>query len=393
MQADPLTPIVIVLAITVPIIAVFLALKAKQRKKVSEMATKASATEVKNSFGGRTFDGRFQDLEYNCRYFGGSKNSPPSFTITIKHPVPTPLTITRESGLDRLGKKIGLADELQTGDPAFDQAYYLNTEGKPLYRDFFSNRARREAVQGLFTAGYKVRHLAFVKDEVKVVISPFRRKDLDSFLLEPFLEKMAVLARALPAQALAPGASFGIVSETGMVRRNLAPALIAATIALQVLGIGVLIFGLIRYQPLGASLIWRSLPYSLPLWLLFLVLSFRLLKGRSSAHKTFLFLIFFGIFAFTVTGAGAMIFANGYLDRQPVIIHHLPVLDKYTTRNKNDTDYHLRIRHWNPRQETRRFEVSRSFFRDIQVGDQVDVAIKPGYFRQEWLVKLKKSDQ
>ena len=51
------------------------------------------------------------------------------FTLEVTGPLPLPeIAFTRETPGDRRGKRLGISRELQTGDPAFDDAVYVDTD-------------------------------------------------------------------------------------------------------------------------------------------------------------------------------------------------------------------------------------------------------------------------
>jgi hypothetical protein len=375
--------------VSVIIVVAIVAASRRLTQRVGGLAARAGGGEVRNGVSGTVFQGVHQGVDYACKFHPGSKNSPPSLTVTLQRAAPGKLVVTRESGFDRAAKNLGLAEEVQAGSDDFDRAFYLDTDQTAFYGPYFGNRERREAVAALFAAGYSLARITFSRDGLSAVVTPLREKQLEGFPLPLFLDNLALLALGLPGAETTGPVLDDEEARSASGRRRFA-LLVAFLVILQLTGIVLLVIGLTAYTPMGASLVWRSLKYSLPAYGFFAWLAWGLCKGRSSSHKRFLGLAVFGLPAFLVGILGVMLFANGRLDLEPGRIYNLPVVYKYVSRDKNSKNYHLVLRHWDPRKERKTLLVDRSFYDRVVEGESVWVTIKPGYFHQEWLQSVRR---
>ncbi len=391
------TMIVVIAASVALFVALVVALtvrcSTRLKQQVGAMAGKVGGEGVKSTVNGTAFSGHTPEGAYGCIYSPGSDKHPSSLTIRLERPAPGELVVTREKGFDRLAKNIGLAEEMQAGSETFDHDFYLDTEHVPFFQAFLRDGERRDAVSALFGAGYPLSRLSFGPKGIQAFITPMPSKKLEGFPLDLFLEKLTVLARGLPTpeavQAHASGFGWSEEEMNSTSGKRGFAFLLSIPILLFILGFVSLVIGLISYRPQGASLVWRSLQYSLPAWLLFSWIAYGAVKGRSSSHKRFLLLFLLGLPSFLVGTLGILLFLNGKLDREPGRTYTMLVWEKYVTRNKNDRDYHIRVPHWNPAQGTTSFEVKRSFYDRIIPGrSNVDITIRPGRFHQEWLESI-----
>ena len=70
--------------------------------------------------------------EFEVRKFAGSKNSPARNIFLVKMNQPYAMTITKESMLHSLGKKIGVAKELTIGQRELDDHYFIISDDKTI---------------------------------------------------------------------------------------------------------------------------------------------------------------------------------------------------------------------------------------------------------------------
>ena len=69
------------------------------------------------------------------------------------------------------------------------------------------------------------------------------------------------------------------------------------------------------------------------------------------------------------------------------VVHNAPITEKYTTRSKNRTNYHVRVASWRNPGETESFQISGSEYNAVVPNQsQMVITTRAGAFGIEWLV-------
>jgi hypothetical protein len=92
--------------------------------------------------------GRFQGVAYFETRTGNS------FTIGMQRRSPTWVRLHAESAIDRLCKWLGIANELQTGDPGFDDKVYVTCDHPHVHAVLRKSRQLRNAVVAALDGGF-----------------------------------------------------------------------------------------------------------------------------------------------------------------------------------------------------------------------------------------------
>src|SRR5262249_46463312 len=87
--------------------------------------------------------------------------------------------------------------------------------------------------------------------------------------------------------------------------------------------------------------------------------------------------------AFALVFLGAVLHANGMLDRSPVTQMHATVLQKTMIRGRA-TQRHLFVSSWRPGRAREHFIVSPSVYESAAVGKPVAIDVHAGYFGFPW---------
>lgn len=95
----------------------------------------------------------FEGAEY-FRTIHKTKHGIRGFTIGMKRISPTWVRLHDESGIDRLCKRLGIANELQTGDAEFDNAVYVTCDHPHVHTVLRGSPRLRAAVVAALTAGF-----------------------------------------------------------------------------------------------------------------------------------------------------------------------------------------------------------------------------------------------
>ena len=93
-----------------------------------------------------------EGITYKNKYRPKAKNTPPSLTIEADFGFPAPIIFKVESKMERFGKAIGLANEVQTGDQAFDEAVYVDSPYPDYAAAMLADSDNRRAIRSCFAA-------------------------------------------------------------------------------------------------------------------------------------------------------------------------------------------------------------------------------------------------
>jgi hypothetical protein len=387
-------------AITFAGIALFLGFLAFYRRKLAR--SRAALQELADRLHGRitrrsmlagdVLEGLRGDTSFSCRYFLGSRNTPPNLTILTKTSSPAKLTIRREAWYDRFAKRIGLVAEIQTGDPSFDRDYFFDTDGADVFLPYLSEAARRRQIDSLFNLGFPVREITFGRKDLRIVLSPLKGEAIASVPVETYLDGLLNLPGGLPpagasaayGRSLFPGAPRPPLAHAGLV-------LLFCFLGLLILGGAVSLgIGLSQYEPLGNRLVLNTLALSAPVALLFLGLAFRWIRGRSSSHRIFIPVLLLSLVGFPLAFTGAAVMTNGSLDQGVETSRKVPVVDRSYVQNKNSRTYYVAFPSWQRPDRTDRLSVPVRFFREVRQGDIIVVRTRPGFWQEEWIAGIER---
>ncbi len=328
---------------------------------------------------GKKGEGKTGGITYRFAYSAGSKNTPPSFRVSIPFRSDGSFRLARETKFDRFFRRVGVTSEIRTFDRAFDDRFYIYTNRTAFSRSIFRTAENRKAAMEIYDLGFQ--SIAYDGKTLSAVQSPIHGdREIDTPLLEEIVARLALLTRPGPIRA----ASEQDEPANWKLRRVVA---FAVPIALEIGGITALIFGLINHKPLDTgSTVAGSLAISIPPLLLFLWFAVILLRGRSTSHRELIIAGVIALTAFPVAFAGGTILLNGLLDRAPPTTHSALVLDKRINRSDDDTDYYLYLESWR-RENAEKLGVSHHLYERTTPGSsRIAVTTRPGRFGREWLV-------
>jgi hypothetical protein len=337
----------------------------------------AAGGKFKGKGSGRgNIDGR----EYEYLYHPGSKNRPSSFTVSIACGSPGSFKVAKETGTDRFFKNIGMAKEIRTHDPSFDDEYYVTTDYPVQGESYFQNASRREAVLRLFRAGFN--HIEHDGEKMIARCSPMTLKgEFD----EPFYASVVAPLAELAEDMTAFESPDAIAAESRW--RTKRAIVFAIPGILYALGVPALVVGIIKYMPLDMlRMALDSLYYSLPLCFLMLAASFVLLKGRSRSHREFMIVAIIVLSGIPLAGAGARMFFNGFLDGSQPLTYNVEAVHKYVSRSDDSTSYHLLLSSWRLEGDTEKLSVSSDEYDRVIPGrTRIEVTTRAGRYGYEWV--------
>jgi hypothetical protein len=92
-------------------------------------------------------------------------------------------------------------------------------------------------------------------------------------------------------------------------------------------------------------------------WPVFAYLSAFLLSGTSRSHLAWAKLMTGSLILFPLGAGGTIGLLNGALDDSAPVANDAVIVEKYTSRSKNTTKYHVRCASWRPGGGTISFEI------------------------------------
>lgn len=371
--------IFLVIAVAAVVISTAITL-ATRRRRISSAIAGDAAKKNNRLTAWKTISGQVDGVTYEYYYHRGGKNTPPYLEVKVESQRRGSFKVTRETGFDRLFKRWGIASEISTPDPQFDDFFYITANNEEFAGQFFANRQNRRAVSEIYNMGFKT--ISLEKHTFKAKWSHFRPKsDFDPGVIEATAQKLIEMSRNAPETAEPQ-------VETAPAWKRKRIAVFAIPILLGVLGVAALVYGLVNYRPLDSfKLALHTLEFSLPLLIVFTWFSVSLLRGRSSSHRELLAVFLISLFVFPLAGAGFGIFLNGWLDRSQPVEHKAALLDKYISRSSKSTSYYMVIDSWRPGVVKEKLSLSRGAYDAIiPLETQVKVVTRSGKFNFEWLV-------
>lgn len=318
--------------------------------------------------------------EYRYQYFARSKNSPASLGVWVAANSNANFKITRETQTDSFFKKIGVAIEMQTGDHDFDSKFYISSDFPEFIRSYFSNAEKRQAVRCIFEHGFS--EIVFNGKEMKIKQAPFEgEKFLDPSILEAPLACLRTLSENLLSYPTGD-TSFVFLWK---IKKY---ALFFVSIMTLITGMLTIIWSEISFNALDSLSLFRdSLKYSVPIFILFSIISLMLLKGKSASHHVLMSVLIIALIACPLAGYGVEQMCNGKFDLEPAKRHTALIVDKYRRRHKNSTSYYAVLMSWRKNHATETFSISQSEYNRINPQrSHMTVETKLGKLGFEWVV-------
>ena len=304
------------------------------------------------------------------------KNGRPS-SLRISTPVATKgeCHVTRETWFDRLCKRFGLAREVQTGDADFDSACYVRSDTPEFAAAYLTDAMKRVAIVDLRRFGFPE---VTIKDgTISATWHGFDPIRNDRPELAPDVAaRLILLARNLPPHQ--PEFDHRVGTHRMMWQVVLWVFLVA---------FAVMMVSLIAFPPIVTSdLVGRIVPGIALGLVAFASISAWLLHGTSTAHYAWARLVLGSLILLPLGSVGTGAFINGVPDRSPEVTHTAAIVEKYTTKSKSKTKYHVRCALWREPGRTVSFEISAHEHAAVVVGQsKMVVTTRAGWLGAEWL--------
>ncbi len=306
---------------------------------------------------------------------GKGKNSRPS-VLTISTPMDCPYEfhMVVETWFDRFCRRLGIAVEVETGDPQFDEHCFIRSDNPAFVEAYLQDPLKRIAILDLRRWGFN--DLMLDRGQLTAKWIGFNPAvDHRPELRDEVAARLLVLSRNLPA----PQPEFDVRVGAHRVRWQ-------AVLWLALVGLALTVFSLIPYTPIHfGELLVRALLLGVIAWPVFAYLSAWLLSGTSRSHLAWAGLMIGSLFLFPLGCLGVVAVVNGWFDNSPATEHHAQIVEKYTTRSKNSTNYHVRVESWHTPGDTESFQISSSEYSQVTPHQsQLLVVTHEGCLGIEW---------
>ena len=321
-------------------------------------------------------DGRQVQLYYHS----GSKNNPSRLELSLIGDFYAQAVFRKETGVDRFGKDIGLNQEAQLYDPAFDSEVYVECEDQDFVRQCLGSSALKQRLKELLNefsqveiAGSKCRLFKTPCSDTSR-FTPDHLTDAAVFLVA-FADG---IPRPQPGQASATPLTDECRKSSGLLA---APGIIAI-----IAGFVLIVWGFASFTPLEPGQIFLlALKIGAVLLILFMLYAYDQVKGLSNALTLLAGAFFAALVGIPLLLWGGLMVVNGSQDVSPASRHETSVVGKNITHSKKSTSYHIQVRGWVPGRETYAYTVSADKYSRINYGDPCVITTRDGLFKFTWV--------
>jgi hypothetical protein len=277
-----------------------------------------------------------------------------------------------ENKRDIWGKRLRLNREVQTGDAAFDEAVYIESDATDdEVAAMLSSPRLREAVLALLSLGCSDVGLNYESQHVAAGWRQVER--LDTFagaVVDRALEQIAVIQDELPG--------FASVAYDTSSPRGTGFIVVAGIMAS--MGFLPATWGSVTYQPLGSkALVGIVVLVATPL---FILACWLYVRRSSAALRALVWTAGLSILGVPLTSGGTTLALNGMLDSKRYE-QRVTVIKRWISKSDDSTSYYIRVKPWPPHQLPVKIQVDQDDYERL-ISEQCTVRLGPGAFGIEW---------
>jgi hypothetical protein len=284
----------------------------------------------------------------------------------------------KEQPRDGFGKRIGLNVEHDTGDSAFDDEVYIESDAaRDDLEALLSDTPTRQAVHQILGLGYT--NVEMFRGSATLQASALRPTPQNVAGVAQVVERLGVIADNLPAFDGSP------------VGRAVPLRTAIASIVGMLGGFGAFVFGALgatRWRVVAPGAMVQCGLLGLGGWVAVCAIAFFLVRGKSDALRTFAFIFFGALLGLPAIGVGTGATLNGALDKGEATPHDARITRRYSTTSKNNTTYHLEVESWRPDQDRIEVTVPPPMYGPTNVGGLFRINTKPGWLGWEWIASV-----
>ena len=290
-------------------------------------------------------------------------------------PSPAPLTLRLETRTDRAGKSLRINRETQTGDAAFDERVYLESDAPDaaVLAALADPLLRASVVKSLELGAVS---MTLDREGSLIISRPLRQASLlELDQLTPLIDALGAAADAIPPLVTARPAS----SPAG---RFTIVAVVTAIVSL-------VLFFLVDWlwEPLGPDLYASCAVVGFVLWLIALPILVFVLRGRSDSLRLLATTVIALAFVLPLGATDLMLVLNGLFDRSAPIAHEARVISQRSTSGKHTT-YYITIESWHPGEAKLELTVGSSLHSRAPAGTALSLTTTRGYLGWERLIRI-----
>jgi hypothetical protein len=380
----PIAMVVIIVVLILVAIKLLKRIAAESPAKPWQESFKALAEELNASVKKNIMTGAFQGLSFKC--------SRVPFWIQLEFPIPLELTIKKAGPGEKLWKKLGLVQSINTRDSSFDTTFALRTNNREIAQQILQNENCREPIKKLFTL-LTARQVLIANKKITVKFEAITGLNFNKLKTitenQPGLIKESLQQLSQFIHHIAAAEELALEPEP-KIREYFSRFINFTILAIIIIGsfLGV---GLRKYEPLEDFFL-PGLKFILPYVFLFtaavLFTRYWKLKKSNYLRLEVLGTLFAFLLLFIIIGIGFFVFTNGYLDSSPGIKQVVYITDKKAAGK----DYFIYFQLDDKDKKEIDIEVSESFYRSVKTGDPIIITYKQGYHHIRWLVSYEKGN-
>lgn len=351
-----------------------------QLRRVSGTVSKqerATLERIKYALGvqspGVSFSFRVEKQSVHASYLPGGGGQAASLEIVAPTASGASFRIYHEGGHERALKKLGLLQEVQTGDDLFDRRWYIETDRPGGTEKLLNNPAARDAVSKVMlnrfdeiaVSGGKLRARAF---------GAIHEKGLHAVHLRRAAQELVLLAATLSST----DGGQGFVERIDNLCRTFVVAVSA--VAVSMLGVSIYDSALLHWQALdGARVILRGILFGLPLIAAYIYAVIIVVRSRARAIGKLIFAAMFSVPGLIYLSAGIFLQLNGRWDSSEEVLHQAAVQDV----DRRGGSIH--VKSWRKPGRAEELVVPEETAEALEPESLVAISVKRGYFGMPWV--------
>lgn len=280
-------------------------------------------------------------------------------------PSPAPLVLRLETRLDRAGKSLRINRETQTGDAAFDERVYLESDApdSAVLAALVDPALRVSVVKCLELGAVSIT----LDHEGSLTISrPLPQADLLGLdKLAPLIDALGAAAEAIPPLVAARPV------------RTFAAKVTIATFVSAAVSVPLFFLCDALWETVTADLYAACAVVGFLVWLVAVPILILVQRGRSDSLRMIVTSALSLLFALPVAGTDLTLLLNGLFDTSPPVVHEQRVLSHRSTSGKHTT-YYVTLASWHPGEEKIELTVSSGLYYRVSEGADVTLTTSLG---------------
>lgn len=309
---------------------------------------------------------------------GAAEKGPFREAPSRRIPSPAPLTLRPETRLDRAGKSLRINRETQTGDAAFDERVYLESDAPDsAVLAVLVDPALRASVVKLLELGAV--SVTLDRGGALCISRPLRQANLLGVdRLAPLIETLGAAAEAIPPLVAAKPI------------RTLATKVMIASFVSAALSVPLFFLCDALWETITTDLYAACALVGFLVWMLVVPVLVVVLRGRSDSLRMLVTSALSLLFTLPVGGTDLVLMLNGVFDGSPSIDHETRVISRRATSGKNRS-YHVTLGSWRPGEQKIELTIGSSLYSRVSEGTDVTVTTSRGALGWERLRRIEVS--